>query len=200
MTREGFARLAFEAHYDADHGEGGWEAWPSLAETDGIEHSKWLAVGSLIDSCVRRTEADHALEPEPAEPLRYALVEQMGFRRTYGTIRETEFCGRPMLEVTSLETGAVHLAAPESLYQLTWLTRAQAEAATRTGSHSPAALSAAIADDLASWGADDEYGTDEGKDDGMSAAERDEHADLHGFALDAADEARDLEREAGADL
>ena len=103
----------------------------------------------------------HLFADEP--PARYALVEQMGFRRTYGTIRETEFCGKPMLEVTSLETGAVQLAAPESLYQVTWLTRAQAESATRTGSHSPAALSAAIAGDLASWGAGDEYGDDDGE-------------------------------------
>jgi len=110
------------------------------------------------------------LLPADSEPgQRYALVEQMGFRRTYGTVRETEFCGKPMLEVTSLETGAVCLTAPESLYQVTWLTRQQAESATRTGSHSPRALSAAIADDLASWGADDEYGDDDGGngDDGL---------------------------------
>ncbi len=130
---------------------------------------------------------------------RYALVEQMGFRRTYGTVRETEFLGKPMLEVTNLETGAVSLAAPESLYALTWLTRQQAEAATRTGSHSPKALSAAIAGDLASWGAGDEYG-DDGKDDGVSQAERDEYDREGEFLLDAADEARDLEREAEADL
>jgi hypothetical protein len=137
------------------------------AETD---HARWLdwmearTYSTHPDDCEGMAEAFAAgmqaarmLAPEPE--LRYALVEQMGFRRTYGTIRETEFLGKPVLEVTSLETGAVSLAAPESLYALTWLTRQQAEQATRTGSHSPAALSAAIAEDLASWGADDEYGS-----------------------------------------
>lgn len=78
-------------------------------------------------------------EPGP----RYALVEQMGYRSVTGTVRETEFCGRPMLEVTDMETGHVRLVGGESLYQVTWLTRDQAERATRTGSHAVAAISAA---------------------------------------------------------
>jgi hypothetical protein len=88
--------------------------------------------------------------PEPH--VRYALVEQMGFRRTYGTIRETEFAGKPMAEVTPLDGTSVRLVAPESLYQVTWLTREQAEQATRTGAHSRAALAAAVRDDIDSWG------------------------------------------------
>lgn len=128
-------------------------AWDEQAPE--IRQAWNLAAMAVVDRWRVAGDGDERL-PDDA-PLRYALVEQMGFRRTYGTVRETEFLGRPMLEVTSLETGAVCLAAPESLYQLTWLTRDQAESATRTGSHSPATLSAAIADDLASWGSDDEY-------------------------------------------
>jgi hypothetical protein len=61
-----------------------------------------------------------------AEPKRYALVEQMGHRSTVGTVTETTFCGRPMLELTALDTGRAHLVAPESLYEITWLTEAEA--------------------------------------------------------------------------
>lgn len=71
---------------------------------------------------------------------RYALVEQMGFRRTYGTVRETEFAGKPMAEVTPLDGTGVRLVAPESLYQVTWLTRDQAERGARTGAYAPVAI------------------------------------------------------------
>lgn len=128
-----YEQLPMELRYAFDAGADAVELWLSQAPVD-----------------------EDAPGNEPQPELRYALVEQMGFRRTYGTVRETEFCGKPMLEVTSLETGAVHLAAPESLYQVTWLSREQAERATRTGSHSPAALTAAVADDLASWGDEDD--------------------------------------------
>jgi hypothetical protein len=57
---------------------------------------------------------------------RYALVEQMGHRATTATVREVTFCGAPMLEVTDLKTGSVHLAAPQSLYEVTWLTEDEA--------------------------------------------------------------------------
>ena len=63
-----------------------------------------------------------------AEPVRYALVEQMGHRSTIASIRETTFCGKPMLEVTSLKDGSVHVVAPESLYEVTWLTESDARA------------------------------------------------------------------------
>lgn len=65
-------------------------------------------------------------EPEPAEPKRYALVEQMGHRSTIASIRETTFAGKPMIEMTAVKTGAVHLVAPESLYEITWITEADA--------------------------------------------------------------------------
>lgn len=141
------------------------------------------------------------------ESARYALVEQMGFRRTYGTIRETEFAGKPMAEVTPLDGSGVRLVAPESLYQVTWLTRDQAEHATRTGAHAVAAIGSAAplshvnlsgADPFGAWADDDDTDPDEGKDDGMSSAEREAYDRDAEFALDAADEARDLEREAEA--
>ena len=156
--------IAYEAYKLASDGASlvSGAALPDWADVEPRIRDAWSAVedGVIIGLGAMRQELPLD-EPKPAE--RYALVEQMGFRRTYGTVRETEFCGRPMIELTSLETGAVALVAPESLYQVTWLTRAQAESATRTGSHSPAALSAAIADDLASWGADGEYGDDDGE-------------------------------------
>jgi len=66
MTKEGFAHLAFEAYYNADHGgEGGWEAWPQF--DDDVERGKWLAVGALFDECVRRAEMD-ALRVDDSEP------------------------------------------------------------------------------------------------------------------------------------
>lgn len=62
-----------------------------------------------------------------AEPARYALVEQMGHRSVTGTVRELTFVGRPMLEVTDLRDGQVRLVGAESLYQVTWISREQAE-------------------------------------------------------------------------
>ena len=91
--------------------------------------------------------AGTAQQPITVEPKRYALVEQMGFRRTYGVIRETEFAGKPMAELTPLDGTSVRLVAPESLYQVTWLTREQAERATRTGAHAVAALTSATDND-----------------------------------------------------
>jgi hypothetical protein len=198
MSEELWAQAAYEAAAKWDTGLDEppllLKPWADLSERD---RDCWRQVAvAVVDRWREAGDGDERL-PDDA-PLRYALVEQMGFRRTYGTVRETEFVGKRMLEVTSMVLGSVQLVAPESLYQVTWLTREQAESATRTGSHSPAALPAANPNPWGDYGADD-Y-PDEGKDDGMSAAERGEHADLHGFALDAADEAHDLEREAGADL
>ena len=84
---------------------------------------------------------------------RYALVEQMGYRQVIGTVREITFLGKAVLEVTALDTGAVRIIGGigEGLYQLTWMTRDQAERAIRTGAHSVAAQRAAIEADYASW-------------------------------------------------
>ena len=96
---------------------------------------------------LRASEDAPGSEPEPAG--RYALVEMTDFRRVIGTVAETQFCGRPMLEVLSLETNAVQLVGPESIYALTWMTKDQAERATRTGAHSRAAIAAADAEEFA---------------------------------------------------
>src|ERR1700722_18203851 len=109
MTREGFARLAFEAYHDAGHpAGGGWDAWSAM-HPDGTERAKWLAVGALVEACVDGATAGAQETPAPAkEPvpvLRYALVEQMGWRATLGTVREIQFLGKPALEVTPLDGG-----------------------------------------------------------------------------------------------
>lgn len=65
--------------------------------------------------------------PDGEDGQRFALVEQMGYRSLTGAVRETQFCGRPMLEVTPLDDSPGRLIGAESLYSLTWLTREQAE-------------------------------------------------------------------------
>lgn len=133
MNDEGLARIAFEAH------GGAFADWPNLA-TPAM--AAWLNVGRVFGDMLRAAAAlEIPGENDPGEPEpRYALVEQMGYRRVYGTVAEVTFCERPMLEVTSLETGATQLLSPESLYALTWLTKEQAERATRTGAHAIAAI------------------------------------------------------------
>jgi hypothetical protein len=183
--------------------------------------NRWAVGGNGINAASRdlisacSAELLSVLDEHPAgedapgnEPAaRYALVEQMGYRHVTGTVRETQFCGRPMLELTSLETGAVQLIAAESLYALTWLTRDQAERAAKAGAHSPAAIGSGRPS--GPWTVDetqfdededdDDIDPDEGKDDGMTHAEREAYDRDAEFRLDAADEARDLEREAEAD-
>jgi hypothetical protein len=161
------------------------------------------AAQAVADVAIRRRIDELDAQPAPEPEERYALVEQMGYRHVTGTVRETQFCGRLMLELTSLETGAVQLISGESIYALTWLTRDQAERATKTGAHSPAAIGSGRPSgpwtvDESQFDEDDDTDPNEGKDDGMSSAEREAYDRDAEFALDAADEARDLEREAEA--
>lgn len=200
MNAEGFARLAFEAYHDADHGiAGGWAAWTAL--TDDIERGKWLAVGELIEELTRKAVRD-AGRTDESEPLaRWALVEQMGHRATYAAIRETTFLGEPMLEVTALNDGSVHLVSPKSIFEVTLMPEDQARnLGARTTSWTAVAAIGSGSDPFGAWADDDDTDPDEGKDDGMSSAERHEYDRDAEFRLDAADEARDLEREAEADL
>lgn len=115
-------------------------AWDNGA--DAVE--EWLAA-------LPADEDAPGSEPEP----RYALVEQMGYRQVAGTVRETEFCGRPMLEVTALDGSGTRLVSPDGLYQVTWLTREQAGRAA--GLHRPA-IAAPARDAWAGSGYDDEDG------------------------------------------
>jgi hypothetical protein len=110
------------------------EQLPPYAELDARLHQAWSAGAVDVITAWRASDA------EAAGPERYALVEMLGYRRVVGAVTETEFCGRPMLEVRPIPSGSVQLVGPDSLYQLTWLTRDQAELATRTGAHSPAAI------------------------------------------------------------
>lgn len=136
---------------------------------------------------------DRAAEEIAKPAVRYALVEQMGHRATTGTVREVTFLGEPMLEVTDLLNGHVHLVSPKSLYEVSWLTEAEARQQVKPWT----AVALPSADP---WrGDDDDTDPDEGKDDGMTASERDQYDRDAEFALDAADEARDLEREAEAE-
>ncbi|MGH3415023.1 MAG: hypothetical protein ACRDVE_14495 [Actinocrinis sp.] len=90
-------------------------------------------------------ETPGASDAPPSEPGGYALVEQMGYRQVTGTVREIQFCGKPMLEVTDMTTGQVRLVGVDSLYQVTFMSRDLAERLTRTGAHSAAAIAAADA-------------------------------------------------------
>ncbi len=183
-----------------------------------------VAIGAAYRKCAEQLRAafgsDYAA-PGPAQagpPVRYAFVEQMGYRHDIAAVREVTFAGKQLIELTRLDDpAAVRLISPESLYGITWLT--EDEARRRAQPWKPAALPAADSDEddedvcngcggpmpavVADWwvGPGGKYCSqacadpapdDEGKDDGMTSAERDEHDDLHGFALDAADEARDL--------
>lgn len=83
MTREGIARLAFEAHHDAEHGADGdgdgdgWDGWTRLTEPERVP---WLAVGALIESCVDGAVTG-AQEPEDApgaQAAKIMLVERDG--------------------------------------------------------------------------------------------------------------------------
>lgn len=127
---------------------------------------------------------------------RYALVEQMGYRQVIGTVREITFLGHACLEVTGLETGSTRIIGGigEGLYQLTWMTRDQAERATRTGAHSVAAIAFADAEEFAEADGDESARelAAEGNAMAMSDAERDEY-DRDGEAwLDAQDEADEM--------
>lgn len=94
MDAKGFARLAFEAHYNADHREGGWEAWTEL--TDDVERGKWLAVGTLMEEVTHKAtlDAKRADEAEPEQPAKVIIVtEASGKERRYqapdfGTLRD----------------------------------------------------------------------------------------------------------------
>lgn len=96
-----------------------------------------------------------AADAQAADPKRYALVEQMGHRSTVGSVRETTFAGKQMLELTDMKTGRDHLISPESLYEVTWLTEdeARARATPWTATALPAA--AGVQDDDP-WPGDDE--------------------------------------------
>ena len=115
----------YRASMPDDHAEyvAPWERLPGdvreQVET-GAQAVAVVAVQRRID------ELDAQAVPEPG--ARYALVEQMGHRSTVATVREVTFCSQPMLEVTELETGSVHLVSPQSIYEISWLDEATARA------------------------------------------------------------------------
>ena len=74
VTKEGFARLAFEAHYDDEHGDGGWDAWETLGTH---ERAPWLKVGSLIEACIDGAAAGSQEPAEtPDEPAKVIVVTE----------------------------------------------------------------------------------------------------------------------------
>lgn len=93
-----------------------------------------------------------------------------------------------MLELTNLKTDAVHLVAPQSLYEVTWLTESDARA--RAKPWTAVALPPGIEDyDQADEDESARELAEEGNLTAMSQAERDEY-DRDGEAwLDAQDEA-----------
>lgn len=154
---------------DRSYGEIYWaaaneiaEPWEALSEA----YRERIQAGAVaVAEDVQRR--GFAAQPEP--DVRYALVEQMGFRRVYGTVRETELVGKKMLEVTELGTGQVRLVGGDSLYQVTWLTRDQAESAAITGTRAVAVIGPAVRDAWAGSGFD--FSADNGD------ADDDDHAD-----------------------
>jgi hypothetical protein len=139
--------------------------WRDDVPADGSFHSDGISEG--VRNCGRKLQqllADYtqAVEGAPlVEQERFALVEQMGFRRVYGTVRETELVGKKMLEVTELGTGQVRLVGGDSLYQVTWLTRDQAESAAITGTRAVAVGSLANDRAIAGWADDDDDADDD---------------------------------------
>ena len=114
-------------------------AWDEQAPE--IRQAWNLGAMAVVDYWREAGDGDERL-PDDA-PLRYALVEQMGHRATVASIRETTFAGKPMIEMTAVKTGAVHLVAPESLYEITWLSESDALARAQGVSWTAVALPAA---------------------------------------------------------
>lgn len=165
-------------------------------------------------------------QPDAEPEAQYALVELMGHRAMVAKVREVTFLGEPRLEVHRIDVvpEVTVTVGPESIYALTSLTADQAHDLARTYGRSTGGLDAAgvitryISDHrqaIAAGGddvvdadiVDDDYDreqserelAEEGNLTAMSQAERDEYDRDAEFALDAADEAADLEREAEAD-
>lgn len=95
--------------------------WGDLAPTEQAS----ISAGALaVAAHVTGTMAQPV-----AEPARYALVEQMGYRHDIAAVREVTFAGKQMIELTRLDDPtAVRLISPDSLYGITWLTEAEARA------------------------------------------------------------------------
>ena len=148
--------------------------WDAYANSDPacIEHVPFATLMADTRRAIERgalAVAAHVINRtagEAAEPAaRYALVEQMGHRATVATVRETTFCGAPMLEVTDLKAGSVHLVSPQSLYEITWLNEDQARQRTKpwTATALPAADPWSTAEsDLDDAGSDADEGNDNG--------------------------------------
>jgi hypothetical protein len=103
-------------------------AWTAAAKAGATAEVRVLrGTLALRDAEIEMLRARLDGHAAPAEPVRYALVEQMGRRATTAAVREITFCGEPMLEVTSMAGGgSVHVVSPKSLYEVTWLTEEQA--------------------------------------------------------------------------
>lgn len=123
------AQLAFDAYWGSP-ALGEEPPSPLERASAGIRQA-WENSAAAVAAAVVNPAAEDfdaaAGTPEIA-PVRYALVEQMGHRSTTGAVREITFLGKQMLEVTDLRDGSVHLVAPESLYEVTWLAESDARA------------------------------------------------------------------------
>lgn len=193
-----FGKANYEGYREFNHGVSAVTGEP-LPVWDKLPvhiQSGWSAGADAVALVLAECPVDEdapGSEPTPIE--RYALVEQMGHRATTGTVREVTFLGEPMLEVTDLLNGSVHLVSPKSLYEVSWLTEAEARQQVKPWTATAIGAAPPRGWDDTPYDAD----PDEGKDDGMTAAERDQYDRDAEFRLDAADEARDLEREAEAE-
>jgi len=139
MKLVSYGQLAYEAYRSSSGGKSlvsGAELppWDDLPEDI---RDAWCDAGHAV---AQQADADSAAAAGTEPATRYARVEQMGYRSRVCTISETELAGRKMLRLTVLQTGTIHDISPDSIYEITWLTRAQAEQYTRTGAHAPAAI------------------------------------------------------------
>lgn len=134
--------VAYVGYFKASGGKSlisgaGLPAWDEQAPE--IRQAWNLGAMAVVDYWREAGDGDERL-PDDA-PLRYALVEQMGHRSTVATIRETVFAGKQMIEATDLKGGGQSLISPESIYEITWIT--EADAIARTTPWTPVALPAA---------------------------------------------------------
>jgi hypothetical protein len=128
-----------KANYEGYHAAIPGSSPVPFGELPYAERLRWDAGATSVELWLAEHPAgEDAAGTELA--TRYAKVEQMGYRSRVCVVSETELAGRKMLRLTVLATGTIHDISPDSIYEITWLTRAQAEQATRTGAHAPAAI------------------------------------------------------------
>lgn len=161
-----------------------------IAEVNEIADGRWMA-GQPIELA------------QPQEPGQWERIAFMGHIEYTGRVTRFDRYGEPAyrIELPDLVFGGNPLAYREHRASMWFssepVSEESARAAWEARNQRPAIGSGGWPYDEDD-DAEAEYArelAEEGNAVAMTAAEREEYDDLHGFALDAADEARDLERE-----